>query len=304
MLRKILSTFTLWAVLIGSSASVLAGEAGTVSDPLTDNQAAQQLEQPAETVNAVTETAAQNTAEAAETAETEAALTVAAGTAVTEAATEKSVNKDTTAGTWYGIPQGAGEQVMRGRRNFSWPVPSSVSLSSCFIDPMGHGSTHYAIDIVADYGAPVTASYEGTVVATLYNGNGDNGYGNSVVVLHEDVPMADGSTMDLYTRYSHMSSITVSPGDTVTAGTQVGTIGGTGSGYEPYSPHLDFQILTCSDAEKDNWSVPSRYSVDPFRNELLEVPSGFTASGGADAWCGCCYDYVAYVRSLYAGKAQ
>ena len=198
------------------------------------------------------------------------------------------------------VPSGAGEHEITGLRNFRWPVPSSTHLSSCFNDPMGHGSRHCAIDIVADYGASVTASYDGTVVAVRYNGNNDMGYGNSVVVLHEGVRLRDGSSIDLYTRYSHMSSISVSVGDTVQAGvTEVGCVGGTGSGYSPYSPHLDFQILYVDPSKEDSWSVPSKYSIDPFCNELLEMPDGFTASGGADAWCSCCYEYADYVKNLY-----
>ena len=321
--RQILTILTTAFIILSYPAAVMAadGSQGTdhpvmetpaeetpdeapATESLIESQPSLQVTQPAEALTAASETAAQNTAEAAQTAETEAAVTEAAGTAATEAVTEKSIAVDGGATEYYGVPSGAGEALMRGRRNFRWPVASSVSLSSCFMDPMGHGKAHYAIDIVADYGAPVTAAYDGTVIAVLYNGSGDNGYGNSVVVLHEDVLLADGTTTDLYTRYSHMSSNSVSVGDHVTGGvTEVGRVGGTGSGYEPYPAHLDFQILTVSD-DPEGWSVPSRNSIDPYRNELLEIPSGFTASGGADAWCSCCYDYVAYVRSLYAGKAQ
>ncbi len=185
---------------------------------------------------------------------------------------------------------GAGPRKLEGgKRDFSWPVPTTNKISSCFLD----GRDHYAIDIYADRRTdPVYAAYDGVVIEAYNSGTG---FGNTVMIKHS-YALSTGQVINLYTRYNHLSSISSEAtasknnGTIITRGTKVGNIGGTGGDYVN---HLDFQILTSSDWKNYNYK---NVSIDPFVNDLLEMPSGFNASGATTQ---CCYDYVTYVKELY-----
>ena len=85
---------------------------------------------------------------------------------------------------------------------------------------------HTGTDIAAPYGAKIVAANAGTVITSTFNA----AYGNYVVVDH-----GGGTT----TLYAHMSSRSVSKGQTVTKGQQIGLVGSTG-----YSTgnHLHFEV--------------------------------------------------------------
>ena len=52
-----------------------------------------------------------------------------------------------------------------GNRDWAWPVPSSNSISSCYLDIIGgHTNGHYAIDIPGAHYADIVASYPGKVI--------------------------------------------------------------------------------------------------------------------------------------------
>ena len=171
--------------------------------------------------------------------------------------------------------------ISGGLRDFQWPVPSSSKLQSCFYDHRNH----CAIDIAATSGKKVVASYDGSVVAintscTHNYGKSSNcctGFGNYVVIKHKYVN-ADGAKLTLYSRYSHLCDVSVAVGDTVSAGDKVGTIGSTG-----YSQgfHLDFQIL------RGKWTPYQTYGIDPFANELLEMPDDLVVTDSYS--CGTSY---------------
>lgn len=199
--------------------------------------------------------------------------------------------------TAMGATAQLGDKVITGgKRDFKWPVKGWYGISSCFFD----GRSHYAIDIPATEGTAVYAAYDGTVAEVTYNNGSDGGYGNGVLLKHTYKKMS-GETITLYSRYAHMSSINVSSGQTVYAGqTVVGKVGGTGNGSVIYANHLDFQILTSS-----NWRNRRTCSIDPFSNELLELPSGVYTASTSDC-CGvgptgcCCNAYVQAIKKIYA----
>ncbi|MET7684743.1 M23 family metallopeptidase [Streptomyces sp. NPDC005423] len=87
---------------------------------------------------------------------------------------------------------------------------------------------HTGIDFVVPTGTTVKAIAAGTVVSAAYDG----AYGNEVVVRH-----ADGQ----YSQYAHMSQLSVSAGQTVTEGQQLGLSGATGN---VTGPHVHFEIRT------------------------------------------------------------
>lgn len=84
---------------------------------------------------------------------------------------------------------------------------------------------HAGIDLDADTGEPIWAAAAGVVV----NAGPRGGYGNCVIIDHGD----------LATLYAHMSSISVSVGETVAQGTRVGAVGSTGVST---GPHLHFEV--------------------------------------------------------------
>lgn len=178
---------------------------------------------------------------------------------------------------------GMGPKVLTGgRRDFAWPVPGYENLQSCFYDHRNH----YAIDIAAPAGVKVVAAYDGTVVKTFSGGYGD-GFGNYVVLRH-DYTLLDGKQIVLYSRYNHLSAVTVSVGDRVTRGvTQVGKIGSTGNSQ---GNHLDFQILY------GGWQPYRTYSIDPYANELLVLPENLAVY---DRW-DCGQSYFQLVQAVYS----
>lgn len=94
--------------------------------------------------------------------------------------------------------------------------------------PGGIGSTdHKGQDMSCTNGvSPIHAVKSGVVTHAGKAG----GLGNAVAILHGD---------DIYTTYGHMSSLSVSEGDEVVQGEQVGICGSTGAST---GPHLHFEI--------------------------------------------------------------
>lgn len=127
-----------------------------------------------------------------------------------------------------------------------WPVSSSTSISQKYT------SSHPALDITGSYGCSIAAAKSGTVYYVYegcrnvngkagtncrgksicspnagINTNTSNqsygfcnyGYGNGVVINH-----GDGT----FSMYAHMASVSVTKGQTVTQGQQIGTMGSSG----------------------------------------------------------------------------
>ena len=122
--------------------------------------------------------------------------------------------------------------------SFGWPCPGHFYVSSTY----GYrwGSLHKGIDISQNKGADVVASKSGKVIRAVsscthnYGKSSNccgNGYGNHVIILHDDGTYS--------TLYGHMERIVVSVGDTVKKGDTIGYVGSTGysTGF-----HLHFEI--------------------------------------------------------------
>lgn len=105
---------------------------------------------------------------------------------------------------------------------FLWPVVGGNNYISQYFK-----YSHQAVDIAASRGSEVQAVTAGKVI---FAGWKSNGGGYQVWVSHGG---------NLYTAYFHMSSLTVSGGQSVSAGQQVGRIGCTGWCT---GPHLHFEV--------------------------------------------------------------
>ncbi len=115
---------------------------------------------------------------------------------------------------------------------FTWPTPSCTIITSAFSprrkNPVtGIYKRHTGTDIGAGYGAEIVAANAGTVTLASWN----SGYGNCVIIDH-----GGGKA----TLYGHMSSYSVSKGQTVKKGQRIGAVGSTGNST---GPHLHFEIL-------------------------------------------------------------
>lgn len=88
---------------------------------------------------------------------------------------------------------------------------------------------HTGVDFAASTGTQVVAVTSGEVVSAGYGGSA---YGNEVVIRHDD---------GYYSQYAHLSSVSVSAGQLVTAGQEIGLVGSTGNAT---GPHLHFEIRT------------------------------------------------------------
>ncbi|MEV7237356.1 LysM peptidoglycan-binding domain-containing M23 family metallopeptidase [Streptomyces sp. NPDC051020] len=108
------------------------------------------------------------------------------------------------------------------------PVPGNHTTAYRASGSNWSSGSHTGIDFPVPTGTSVKAITSGTVVTAGWGG----AYGNQVVIKH-----ADGH----YSQYGHMSSLSVSAGQTVTAGQQVGLSGATGNAT---GPHLHFEIRT------------------------------------------------------------
>jgi len=114
---------------------------------------------------------------------------------------------------------------------YSNPVPGAILTQRV------HGWN--AVDLGAARGTPIHAAAGGTVIVVHNNGAWNGGYGNYVVITH------DNGTQTLY---AHMTSAIVSSGQSVLSGQTIGYVGSTGLST---GPHLHFEV---------------RGAANPFRN--------------------------------------
>ncbi|WP_216830341.1 murein hydrolase activator EnvC family protein [Alkalihalobacterium elongatum] len=108
----------------------------------------------------------------------------------------------------------------------------------------GSRTKHHGLDIANSTGTPIYAAEAGTVIAARYM----NGYGNTVMISHN----VNGEV--LTTLYAHMNSISVSNGQRVSRGQEIGKMGSTGAST---GPHLHFEV------HRGSWNGAKSNSVNP-----------------------------------------
>ena len=92
------------------------------------------------------------------------------------------------------------------------------------------GRSHKGLDIGAPKGTPIMAAASGTVVTASYGYSG--GYGNYIVISHGN---------GVQTAYGHCNSISVTPGQKVSQGQVIGTVGNTGNSTGNHL-HLEIRV--------------------------------------------------------------
>lgn len=116
-----------------------------------------------------------------------------------------------------------------GSGGYLWPLSGYRNVTSAFgwrNCPFHGREFHSGVDIPAPSGTPIMATKGGVVIISAYGSS----YGNYVVVAHSD----GGRSL-----YAHMSSRSVSAGQSVSQGQKLGAVGTTGSST---GNHLHFEL--------------------------------------------------------------
>ncbi|GAA1422941.1 M23 family metallopeptidase [Streptomyces thermospinosisporus] len=126
-------------------------------------------------------------------------------------------------------PKATGAQQAATTSGFTSPVPGgAIGTAYKVAGSMWSSGYHTGVDFSVPTGTSLKAVGSGTVVSAGWGG----AYGNQVVIKLND---------GYYAQYAHLSSLSVSAGQTVSAGQQVGLSGATGN---VTGPHLHFEIRT------------------------------------------------------------
>lgn len=135
---------------------------------------------------------------------------------------------------------GSSSVIVPSGSGFAWPTPGFTYLSSPWREDR-ETYNHGGIDIAGAgiMGTPVVAAADGTVIASnsscthnwgkSYSCGCGGGYGNYVMISHAGGKM---------TVYGHLTSLTVSTGQTVSRGQVIGYVGSTGNST---GPHLHYE---------------------------------------------------------------
>ncbi|WP_326769242.1 LysM peptidoglycan-binding domain-containing M23 family metallopeptidase [Streptomyces sp. NBC_01591] len=142
-------------------------------------------------------------------------------------AAEKSAPAKSSAAPESKAPASAPAAQSNGS-GYVHPVPGNHTTNYRASGSNWSSGSHSGIDFPVATGTSVKSITSGTVVAAGWGG----AYGNQVVIKH-----ADGR----YSQYGHLSSASVSVGQAVSAGQQIGLSGSTGNST---GPHLHFEVRT------------------------------------------------------------
>ena len=128
--------------------------------------------------------------------------------------------------------------LSNNERLLFWPIKGNIVINQAWV--YSDGTNHNGIDIKCN-NMPLFPCEPGVVSRVQYwdgktvSVKSMQSYGNMVEVTHEDY---NGKT--LVTRYAHLSSIDVKPGDSVNYGKQIGATGSTGN---VTGPHLHLEVI-------------------------------------------------------------
>jgi len=230
------------ANIAGIATLATAGVVGTLGSPAfaaTDTAAAS-VEDTGLNVIVVADSVAQKIeaqAQAQQQAADEAAARAKAEAEAKKRAAEAKRKAEARAKAEREAKERAAREAERKRLNtYVSPITGSyVSTAYKAGGAVWSSGSHTGIDLHAASGTTVHAVGMGTVVEAGWGG----AYGNNVVIK-----MNDGT----YTQYAHLSSLSVSVGQSVTPGQRIGLSGATGN---VTGPHLHFEARTSPEYGSD-----------------------------------------------------
>ena len=127
-------------------------------------------------------------------------------------------------------------------------APGLYHLTAGFGESSGlWANTHTGLDFAAPTGTPVMAVANATVREVGWAGP----YGNRIVLVHKD---------GTETWYCHLSSIQVSPGQTVVGGQRIGLVGATGN---VTGPHLHLEVRPGAGDPVDPYAALVAHGLTP-----------------------------------------
>ena len=157
---------------------------------------------------------------------------------------------------------------------FAWPVPDAESINRLYRD------THAGVDMIGEYGTPVYAIQDGTVLAAgprdddPVDSSRDWYYGIRVRLDHGN---------GLQSLYAHLSGVAVEKGDTVEEGQLIGYMGSTGRStgthlhLEAWQDGSRFDPLTLFGAEE----IPEIENGQNLTEEAAANTADSSANSGA-----------------------
>ncbi|MFC4011890.1 M23 family metallopeptidase [Nonomuraea purpurea] len=184
------------------------------------------------------------------------------------------------------VPESEQAQILA--TNFQMPFPCGQSWTGNSSGSSAHQS--WEIDFNrgstpdADLGDPVVAAASGTVVISSHQGS-VNRYGNLVKIDH-------GGGYATY--YAHLNTRSVSVGQSVSQGQQIGTVGNTSAPGNNISPHLHYEVRLGN-------SYPSNIQKAVFNGVTFGYPNQTLTSrncgGSSNPYtpqevCGAGYDVI------------
>ncbi|QEN06659.1 M23 family metallopeptidase [Oceanispirochaeta crateris] len=112
-----------------------------------------------------------------------------------------------------------------------WPLKGVQGYVTAVFGPSIHPFSgqwylHKGIDLAYGYGVPIISTANGKVLEV----DSDEGYGNYVVIRHK---------YGFYTKYAHLQRVYVRPGQDLSQGDVLGTMGNTGLST---GPHLHYEV--------------------------------------------------------------
>lgn len=183
---------------------------------------------------------AQNSLESAALQSDEIEAKISQYYAAQKAAAEHAAQASQSSSSSGSSSSGSSSVIVPSGSGFAWPTPGFASRSSEWFEDR-EVYNHGGIDIAGAgiMGTPVVAAADGTVVATnsscthnwgkSYSCGCGGGYGNYVMISHAGGKM---------TVYGHLTSLTVSSGQSVSRGQVIGYVGSTGNST---GPHLHYE---------------------------------------------------------------
>jgi len=162
-----------------------------------------------------------------------------------------------------------------------WPLQREEISGNSLFGPRnifgGASTNHKGIDIGKPVGTPIYSASEGKVISIVRDNNNyysdgscsKSSAGNYVIIEYKN------DDITFHFKYFHLNTILVSPGQTVSWGTEIGTVGNTGCSS---GPHLHFQI-EAPGCEELNFRV---FAYNYTFNPLDVLPSMFSINESGD----------------------